>query len=392
MLLPVTLSLAIGAGLMWLSMRSLFGVLSGWRAGRWLDRGLTVLSMIGVSMPVFLLGAVMTYYLGYKSGSCPPGATFRSSRTRRSGSCTADRRGSRCRCCSSGSTRACCARRSSTRSTRTTCARRAPRDFRASGAGPPCAAQQPDADHRAVRARLRAVIGGGAILTEIGLQPARRRAVRCQSMAASTIPPVLVITMLEGVLRGLARRVVDILYAYLDPRIRLTLTVPERAGRRLLDVQNLRVSFRDRGRHRPGGRRRLVRVDPGEVLAIVGESGSGKSVTAMTLMGLTRGPTRGSRAARCSTGRTCRRLREPSCAGPRRRDRDDLPGPDELAQPGLPDRRSDRRADPGARRRARQGAGARPRGRADGARRDPAGARARCAPTRTSSPAACASG
>ena len=31
-------------------------------------------------------------------------------------------------------------------------------------------------------------------------------------------------------------------------------------------------------------------VDRGEVVAIVGESGSGKSVTAMTLMGLTRGP------------------------------------------------------------------------------------------------------
>ncbi len=31
-------------------------------------------------------------------------------------------------------------------------------------------------------------------------------------------------------------------------------------------------------------------IDAGEVVAIVGESGSGKSVTAMTLMGLTRGP------------------------------------------------------------------------------------------------------
>ena len=31
-------------------------------------------------------------------------------------------------------------------------------------------------------------------------------------------------------------------------------------------------------------------VKPGEVLAVVGESGCGKSVTAMTLMGLTRGP------------------------------------------------------------------------------------------------------
>ena len=31
-------------------------------------------------------------------------------------------------------------------------------------------------------------------------------------------------------------------------------------------------------------------LDAGEVLAVVGESGSGKSVTAMTLMGLTRSP------------------------------------------------------------------------------------------------------
>jgi oligopeptide/dipeptide ABC transporter ATP-binding protein len=33
-----------------------------------------------------------------------------------------------------------------------------------------------------------------------------------------------------------------------------------------------------------------IELQPGEVLAVVGESGSGKSVTALTLMGLTRGP------------------------------------------------------------------------------------------------------
>src|SRR4051812_49250223 len=64
--LPATLSLAIGAGVIWLSLGILFGLLSAMRAGRMLDRGLTVLSLIGVSTPVFFLGAVMLYYLGYK--------------------------------------------------------------------------------------------------------------------------------------------------------------------------------------------------------------------------------------------------------------------------------------------------------------------------------------
>ncbi len=57
----------------------------------------------------------------------------------------------------------------------------------------------------------------------------------------------------------------------------------------LLKVEDLRVSFRTEGGSVQAADGISFEVNPGEVVAVVGESGSGKSVTAMTLMGLTRG-------------------------------------------------------------------------------------------------------
>ncbi len=71
--LPATLSLALGAGVIWLAFGILFGVVSAMRAGRFADRALTVLALIGVSTPVFLLGAVMLYFLAFKLGWFPNG-------------------------------------------------------------------------------------------------------------------------------------------------------------------------------------------------------------------------------------------------------------------------------------------------------------------------------
>ncbi len=63
--IPKTLSLAIGAAVLWLGFGTLFGVLSGLNQGRWVDRILTVLAMAGISTPIFWLGAVMLYLFTY---------------------------------------------------------------------------------------------------------------------------------------------------------------------------------------------------------------------------------------------------------------------------------------------------------------------------------------
>lgn len=71
--LPRTLSLAIGAAVLSLVAGVGLGLLSAVRAGSWWDRLVTVLALVGISMPVFWLGALASYYLGYKAGLFPNG-------------------------------------------------------------------------------------------------------------------------------------------------------------------------------------------------------------------------------------------------------------------------------------------------------------------------------
>src|SRR4029077_3869607 len=61
--LPATFSLAIGAGIIWLFFGFVVGVGSAVKAGRLSDRVITVLALIGISMPVFWLGLIVRYYL-----------------------------------------------------------------------------------------------------------------------------------------------------------------------------------------------------------------------------------------------------------------------------------------------------------------------------------------
>ena len=69
--LPATLSLALGAGLFWLFASIGLGTLAAIRSGKYQDRVLTVLAMVGVSMPPFFFGSLIIYFVGYKAGILP---------------------------------------------------------------------------------------------------------------------------------------------------------------------------------------------------------------------------------------------------------------------------------------------------------------------------------
>jgi peptide/nickel transport system permease protein len=71
--LPATLSLALGAGVIWLVLGILLGLISAATAGGLGDRTLTALAMVGVSTPVFLVGALLLYVLAYRLGVFPNG-------------------------------------------------------------------------------------------------------------------------------------------------------------------------------------------------------------------------------------------------------------------------------------------------------------------------------
>jgi peptide/nickel transport system permease protein len=59
--IPATFSLCIGAAVIWLFFGVLVGIISAVTAGRLSDRVITVLALIGISMPVFWLGLMARY-------------------------------------------------------------------------------------------------------------------------------------------------------------------------------------------------------------------------------------------------------------------------------------------------------------------------------------------
>ena len=68
---PVTLSLVVPAALLLLVISVLLGSVSALKVGRLADRGLMVLAIVGVSVPIFLLAELLLYLLAYKAQIFP---------------------------------------------------------------------------------------------------------------------------------------------------------------------------------------------------------------------------------------------------------------------------------------------------------------------------------
>ena len=109
----------------------------------------------------------------------------------------------------------------------------------------------------------------------------------------------------------------------------------------ILEVENLGVEFWVEGEFYPAAIDMNYVVRRGEVLAIVGESGSGKSTSSMALLGLLPENARVTGSIKL-LGRELRGVDDATLrVAARQRDRTDLPGADDGAEPGLHDRLPD---------------------------------------------------
>lgn len=70
---PATLSLAIGAAIIWVLVGILLGVIGAMRAGKATDVVITTVSFAGISAPSFVLGGLLLYALTFKIQLFPQG-------------------------------------------------------------------------------------------------------------------------------------------------------------------------------------------------------------------------------------------------------------------------------------------------------------------------------
>jgi len=221
--LPPTISLALGAGVLWLVFGVLFGLLGAVYAGRWPDRLLSAVSLTGVSMPVFFLGAIMLYWLGYKWGVLPLGGYV---------PLTQDPWAWFTHMLMPWVALSVVSIGVYSRVLRANLLDAMSEDYvrtaRAKGLS-----ERRVLLHHVLRNSLSGivtlwgldfawVIGGGAILVESVFDLGGVGQYAAESIGRLDVPPVMVITMLVAVAVVAIGALVDVLYAVLDPRVRLS--------------------------------------------------------------------------------------------------------------------------------------------------------------------------
>ncbi|MET0716036.1 MAG: ABC transporter permease [Mycetocola sp.] len=70
---PVTASITIGAAILWLAFGIIGGSIAALHAGRGPDRTVTVITTLGVSMPIYLVGMLAILVFGFGLGWLPTG-------------------------------------------------------------------------------------------------------------------------------------------------------------------------------------------------------------------------------------------------------------------------------------------------------------------------------
>jgi peptide/nickel transport system permease protein len=69
--LPVTLSLVLGAFVLWMIVSIILGLIGGYRAGGKADTIITIFNFTGISAPVFVIGELLIFFLGFKASIFP---------------------------------------------------------------------------------------------------------------------------------------------------------------------------------------------------------------------------------------------------------------------------------------------------------------------------------
>jgi len=220
--IPRTFSLAVGAAILWMVVAVAIGLFSAMRAGRFADRFLTILALIGISMPVFWIGALMNHYLGFKLGWFPNGGYVE---------LTKDPFGWLSHLILPWTALAILFIGFYSRVLRSNVLDTMNEDYVRTARAKGLSERQVMVRHVLRNSMIPIVslwgldfgfvLGGGAILTEevFDLQGVGQYA--SDSIGQLDVPPVLAVTMFGAFFIVLVNALVDIVYAYLDPRIRL---------------------------------------------------------------------------------------------------------------------------------------------------------------------------